>query len=338
MHGPDRYHQHSPTALVVVNYGSHQLLDDGLGAVTLPADDFLVLVVDNFSTPGERSAVRDLCARRGWRLIAHPDNGGFAVGVNEGLAEALRAGCDSFVLLNPDVRPTAAVLAELRQQVRAEPDVLVSPHLRGPGGELEFAGSVVDLRSGRIRGVRRAARRGERPSAWLPATCLAFSADVLERTGPMAESYFMYWEDVDFTVRSAGLGARLVVRDDLEVLHLGGATQQRVHQRVKSNLYYRYNCRNRLVFGARNLGRRELIRWILRTPAVSWAILMQGGRRQLLQSPAPLLAMLTGTGAGLLAAARALLLGRHRSAQHPAEAGNGSASHMSLVADARRPA
>jgi len=46
------------------------------------------------------------------------------------------------------------------------------------------------------------------------------------------------------------------------------------------------------------------------TPAVSWAILMQGGRRQLLHSPRPLFAMLAGTASGLLWAGRALLSGR----------------------------
>jgi len=300
----------SRTALVVVNYGSHRLIEEALGGLGLSAGDFAVVVVDNLSTPDERAAARELCTRAGWRFVAREDNAGFAAGVNAGLAEGLRLGCRSFVLLNPDVRPSLDVLSQLRELVIREPDVVASPRLRQPGGAIEFAGSALDLGTGRIRGARAARRPGERLEPWLPATCLAFSAALLERTGSMAEGYFMYWEDVEFSHRCLAAGARLVVRDDLEVIHTGGGTQQRAERQPKSALYYRYNCRNRLVFAARNLERRDLLRWIVHTPAVSWAILMQGGRRQLLHSPRPLLAMLAGTASGLLLAGRALLLRR----------------------------
>jgi GT2 family glycosyltransferase len=292
-------------AIVVVNFGSHRMLADGLARMTLPEDGFRVIVVDNFSTAAERGAIDRVCGEHDWDLVPLERNCGFGAGVNAGIRHALAAGVGSVLLLNPDVDLTPDVLTALRENVERDPMHLVTPRLVTPGGEVEFAGSMLDLSDGRLG--RRA--RSTTATAWLPATCLAVHRTLLERVGDFDEPYFLYWEDVDFSYRCSQAGARLVVRDDLAVVHAGRGTQGVQRGRAKSNLYYRYNCRNRLLFGARHLPRRQLARWMVRTPAASWRILLQGGRRQLLQSPRPLLAAIAGTIAGLGIAARALIRG-----------------------------
>lgn len=295
----------APMAIVVVNYGSHRLLADGLAGVALPDAGFQVVVVDNFSSVAEQAAVRRLCARHDWALVPLDHNAGFGAGVNAGVRHALAGGAGSVLMLNPDVDLHPNVLSALREQVRSDPDSLVSPRLLTSDGEVEFAGSMLDLSEGRL------GRRVASPAAtaWLPATCLAVHRDLLERVGGFDEPYFLYWEDVDFSYRCSRAGARLVVRDDLAVVHVGRGTQGVQRGRAKSTLYYRYNCRNRLLFAARHLPRRQLAGWMLRTPAASWRILLQGGRRQLLHSPRPLFAALAGTTAGLGIAVRALIRG-----------------------------
>ena len=88
-------------------------------------------------------------------------------------------------------------------------------------------------------------------------------------------------------------------------MHDEGGTQGERRGTAKSAIYYRYNCRNRLLFAAHNLPTRGQLRWLLRTPKASIEILLRGGRRQLVQSARPLLATLRGTleGLGLLARA-----------------------------------
>ncbi len=295
----------APMAIVVVNFGSHRLLADGLGQVPLP-DGCGVVVVDNFSSAEEREAIDRLCTEHGWELVPLADNAGFGAGVNAGVRRSLAGGASSLLLLNPDVDLTPDVLAALREHVEREPMSLVSPRLVTPDGEVEFAGSMLDLSDGRIGGRVRSTA-GADVIAWLPATCLAAHRDLLERVGGFDEPYFLYWEDVDFSYRCSQAGAQLAVRDDLAVVHAGRGTQRPQRGLAKSNLYYRYNCRNRLLFAARRLPRRDVARWMLRTPVVSWRILLQGGRRQLLHSPWPLLATVAGSLAGLAIAARALI-------------------------------
>jgi hypothetical protein len=95
-------------------------------------------------------------------------------------------------------------------------------------------------------------------------------------------------------------------------VHDEGGTHGRTDGPAKSALYYRYNCRNRLAFAARHVGRRRLVRWILTTPGASWDILLRGGRRQLLGSPGLAWAALAGTCSGLRLAVGALVHGRGR--------------------------
>ena len=125
------------------------------------------------------------------------------------------------------------------------------------------------------------------------------SRTLFERLGGFDEAFFLYWEDVDLSYRWVAAGGRLVVRKDLAAVHDSGGTQGPQRGRAKSPTYYRYNCRNRLLFAARHLDRRSRLAWALLAPAVGWEILLRGGRRQLVRSWRPWWAALRGTLEGL---------------------------------------
>jgi N-acetylglucosaminyl-diphospho-decaprenol L-rhamnosyltransferase len=303
---------HGPTAVVVVNYRAHQLLERNLAPLQL-GPDFTVVVVDNYSSATEAAAAEALAKRSGWEFVARADNRGFAAGVSAGLQHACAQGCESFVLLNPDVVIAADTLHELRAQVTEAPDTVVSPLVATPTRRPRGF-PVVDLRHGGIRSEHAARRRGDsaRVERWLPATCLALHRSLLERIGELDETYFMYWEDLDLCRRCVVAGGRLVLRDDLEVLHDELGTQRTGGVAAKSALYYRYNARNRLIFAVRQLDTRSVLRWIAWTPVISWRILLQGGRRQLLHSAQPLLAIVRGSVEGVAFALSGLVRRRVR--------------------------
>lgn len=309
-------------AVVVVNYGSHRLLEHALAGHQARAGGREIVVVDNWSSAAELAAVRDLGRRHGWHVVASAVNGGFGAAVNLGVAEAARLGCEAVLLLNPDARVDPHVVAALHEQVRREPDVAVAPRIVTPEGAVEFRGAQVSLRTGRIRSIapdfgddgRPRRIDGQLPGqvdapvqGWLSAACLAMSLSLFERCGGMAEDYFLYWEDVDLSRRIERVGGGLLVRQDLVAVHSQGGTQPAVAAGAMSATYYRYNAANRLRFAALHLPRRRIAVWMLRTPAESAQILLRGGRRQLLRSPAPLLAIVRGSLAGLAIAACALL-------------------------------
>ena len=87
-----------------------------------------------------------------------------------------------------------------------------------------------------------------------------------------------------------------VVRDSLAT-HDEGATHATPDQgmRAKSDTYYYYNVRNRLLYAALNLDRQTQNRWLRTALGAGWEIVMRGGARQLLITPRPLLTALKAT-------------------------------------------
>jgi GT2 family glycosyltransferase/glycosyltransferase involved in cell wall biosynthesis len=300
-----------PLGIVVVSFGSADLLRRTLAPAGLSGPDVRIVVVDNFSSTANRRAVETLGATEGWHVVGMPDNRGFGAACNAGIVAARSLGCRTFLFLNPDAVISAEVVAELRAHSLREPLALISPRLVDSAGEVVFRVARTDLRDGRVR--RRPAGADPRitdPGDWLCGACVVVHDDLLARIGGFDEDYFLYWEDVDLGYRAVAAGGRVILREDLDAVHDEGGTHADGRQPgAKSALYYRYNCRNRLAFAARHLRRRQLLRWVLATPAVSWEILLRGGRRQLLHSPGLLWAAVAGSLAGIALALPALLTG-----------------------------
>lgn len=298
-------------AVVVVNYGSHRLLAQNLADLPLAAAGFDVVVVDNFTNAHELAALKELAAANAWTVVANPGNYGFGGGMNVGVARAKELGCGVLLLLNPDVRLDVGTIKSLHRQVCAEPLVLVSPAILNPAGKSWFAGGELNPGSGAVR-TSRAADMSDR-YAWLTGACLAVSTSLWELAGGFDPDYFLYWEDVDFSLRCSRAGAKLAVRGDLSVVHEVGGTQGE----GKSAIYMYYNCRNRLLFASRWLPAGKQLAWIARTPIESYRIWRRGGRRSML-SWSLISAVITGSFAGV----SKVIGGRSRSAHaagHPQE-------------------
>lgn len=298
--------------VVVVNYGSAHLVAENLGRVELTGVPTHVVLVDNHTTDIEADAVRSLAAEHGWQALLLPDNRGFGGGVNAGVAAAREAGCTVFLLLNPDATAAPAVLEEIRQECLRRPAALVSPRVLRPDGSTWFDGALLDLSDGTTRGGGAAALRhppaGTQP--WITGACLGVHGQLWDRLGGFDEEYFLYWEDVDLSHRCLEAGGELVLREDLIAHHDVGGTQSAGGGRAKSALYYRYNCRNRLVFAARHLSRRRMLAWLAHTPAGTRDILLRGGRRQLLRQPGLAWSAVRGSAEGTAHVLRALIRGR----------------------------
>lgn len=286
-------------AIVVVNFGSHELIAHNLGAPSVAATGALVVVVDNFYSEAERTAIAQLCSERGWRLVPMPDNGGFGKAVNAGVRDAMDADRQVVLLLNPDASAPASVVSELAAHAGSDPMALIAPRIVDSAGNKYFAGSTVNLATGEIKGGWIEAGASGSWRNWLTAACLAFHTDAFEAIGGMSEEYFLYWEDVDFSIRAAAAGVGLALRDDLCVVHDEGGTQQRQGSRAKSALYYYYNTRNRLLFGAAHAAAGSRRTWLLQTPRQSYRIWLRGGRRQLVESPGGVVAAIRGTVSGV---------------------------------------
>jgi N-acetylglucosaminyl-diphospho-decaprenol L-rhamnosyltransferase len=268
--------------LVVVNYGSSRLLATNLPRTT-GRSGVRVVVVDSFSGAGERAAVTRLAAAHGWELLTPDTNVGFGGGSNLGAARAVAVGARVLVFLNPDAWTDPAGLAALAAAARSQDRVLVAPRIHRPDGSVYSRGLTYLHRAD---GTMRARRTSPDDVPWLSGACLAVGARLWEELGGFDEDYFLYWEDVDLSWRAVALGARLEVVDGAHVVHDEGGTQES-RGRAKSETYYRYDIRNRMVFARKNLGPADVRRWRRALPRAARAVALRGGRRQFVQGIGP---------------------------------------------------
>lgn len=279
--------QTEPT-VVVVNFGSSQLLRENLAPLSRADAAVSVVVVDNWSGSDERRAVRRLAEEHRWLLVAPSSNLGFGAGMNRGVAAAIDAGAQTFTLLNPDASISAEALRQLQHRSVEHPMALISALVLRPDGSVWFDGGTLDMARGRPR--RGIPATGSGDLQWLSGACLSTSAELWGRLGGFDEDYFLYWEDVDLSVRAARLGAELVVADDVVAVHDEGGTQDRPDGTGEhSSTYYYFNIRNRSLFAAKNLDAGTRRRWARHALAEAYQVMLRGGgRRKFLQPWRPL--------------------------------------------------
>ncbi|MFT7710507.1 glycosyltransferase family 2 protein [Clavibacter tessellarius] len=287
-------------AVVVVNYGSADLVRENVLPLIERLDDALLVVVDNRTDDAERERVRELAAHPSTRVHGvYPDgNTGFGTGMNIGVDAARGLGAREFLLLNPDATIEPDQLAVLRRAVAADPLALVAPLILRPDGSTWFRGSDLYLADGRIRSAaRRAQHPGLTVEPWLTGACLLVTDELWTRVGGFSDDYFLYWEDVDLSRKVVEAGGRLRVVEEAVAVHAEGGTQSAGHAsagQAKSGTYYYHNVRNRLLYGARHLDAAALRRWRLLTPVIAYEVLLQGGRRQFAHPVAPVSAAVRG--------------------------------------------
>lgn len=287
-------------ALIVVNYGSSPLLKRNLANIDVRGAGGLPIVVDNYTTDDERGRVEVLASKNNWEFVALDSNTGFGGGMNAGAEFALSLGAQSIIALNPDAIIEYDSLLVLSQAVHDDLNVMVAPEIRTSKGDIWFDGMWLFHHSGRVASSRRLHPPKGPVLPWITGACFAISGQMWKHLGGFDDDYFLYWEDVDLSRRVISLGGHLEINTAATAIHDEGGTQGRdENSRVKSEIYYFYNIRNRLVFAAKHLRRRALWNWILHTPLVSYEILLGGGRRQFFQSRAPWRAYFRGIGSGV---------------------------------------
>jgi GT2 family glycosyltransferase len=304
-------------AVVVVNYGSHELLADGLLNTALP-ESVLGVVVDNFFTAAERTAIAELCERAGWEAVLSAENGGFGGGMNAGVARAASLGVHTLLLINPDAVVSTEAIDRLIRAAEESPDTIWTPIIRLSDGRPAFGGGTVDLARGTLSARTLPGPDDRNVAPWLSGACMALSMTLWQRIGGFDHDYFMYWEDVDFSVRAHRSGARLSMLGDVVVTHDPGGTQRSTSQpSAKSPLYVRYNCRNRLVFAAKLVDPAWHRSWILRAPGYAREVSLRSGRRALLRRPSLIAAAFSGTLQGLVFWGRSALRRDPRAPRQP---------------------
>ncbi|MDH6592690.1 N-acetylglucosaminyl-diphospho-decaprenol L-rhamnosyltransferase [Variovorax sp. TBS-050B] len=143
-----------------------------------------------------------------------------------------RCGTPWFLVLNPDIRVDADVLAPLVAQ--AAPDAgLLTPRILEPGKRdpEQHRAIITPLE---ILTRRRPAYARPAVPAWIPGLFMLFRSDAYRQVGGFDERFFMYGEDFDICARTQLAGWRLQVGEELLARH----EAQRASRSSRKHLYW----------------------------------------------------------------------------------------------------
>jgi GT2 family glycosyltransferase len=269
------------TAVVVLNWNG---ADDTLGCLeslrrsTVPVH---AIVVDNDSS--DSSADRIERSGLANTLLRMPTNLGYAEGNNVGLRHAIREGFDVVIVLNNDTVVEVDALSLLLSQLSIGLPRAVSPEIRylNCPSEPWFGGAVVE------RGWPRYLQPGEltpsagpRGSEWLSGCCIAARSETWERTGLFNPSYFLIFEDSEWSLRARKQGIDLLVVTESVVFHKVSASLASGPTSLLGSFYF---ARNGLRLDSAYFRRyvpRFIMQWLMR-PTLS-AIAHRRDRRDVL--------------------------------------------------------
>ena len=261
----------APTSVLVLNYNSPP---DGLkGCIaSVEASDYPdlleIVVVDNGSTE-HRDAARSVAAEfERTRVVDLGRNIGFAAGINRGLRECRGAWV---FILNPDTEVDPGALSACAVALEAQPHecVAVVPKLLffherdlidAVGNAVDKGGNAFNVGIGQLD-----IGQYNRPERTF-GPCFAaglFRAEAFGDThvGPLDESYFMYYEDVDWNWRANLFGYHFVTAPDARVYHVHSAATRKLPYAFKHRLIHR----NLLTTALKNCeGRRAVKIWVQR--------------------------------------------------------------------------
>lgn len=262
------------TALLVNWNGRHLLA----GALDSLPPSMPVVVADNGSTDGSPE----------WIRSTHPDVRLLELGRNMGFARANNLALPHVttprvLLMNTDARVQPGALEAALAFLQAHPDValLGARLLHEDGRDQNSVTARVDLWSESLnrnlvswwRGEIRKGLRAPRDVEAVVGAVMLCDTAALRAVGGFDEGYFFFFEETDLCWRLRGSGRRVMHLPDFRVIHLGGASAQKVRFESRAEFH-----RSRELFFLRHYGAqaaKSLHRWQWRrlklTRGVQWA-------------------------------------------------------------------
>lgn len=218
--------------IVIVSYNSAHVIEgllDSLPAALGPlcAD---IVVVDNGSSDG----TVDLLAKRDDCRVIKSANVGYAGGINRGVHESERA--PAILILNPDVRLSAGSVPPLLDRLRTPQTGIVVPQLQSPSGAVEpslrrtptllralgLSRTKLAVLSEHVHVSDTRAYAQPHPVDWATGAVLIMSQACFDRLGGWDESFFLYSEETDASLRARDAGLLTRYEPGSVAVHIGG--------------------------------------------------------------------------------------------------------------------
>jgi N-acetylglucosaminyl-diphospho-decaprenol L-rhamnosyltransferase len=226
-------------AVVIVTYNSADVLGGCLRSLSEQGAPLAAVVVaDNAS----RDNTRDIAESADLPVlfVEVGRNAGYAAAINAGIAALDLTRLDAVLVLNPDCRVLPGALSLLTSALHQSGRGIVVPRLINPDGSLQpslrrtptASRALVEAllpgglagRLGPLGELVTDPRVYERPgvTAWATGAAMLISVSVLREVGPWDESFLLYGEETEYSLRAADKGWRTWYEPAAVFEHIGG--------------------------------------------------------------------------------------------------------------------
>ncbi|GAB3718934.1 glycosyltransferase family 2 protein [Spirosoma lituiforme] len=247
-------------SLITINYNQAVVTCDLLESTQqLTYPNYEIIVVDNGSAedPSER-------IRQGnyphVRVIVSPDNLGFSGGNNLGIQQAKG---DYYFLLNNDTIVTPDLLEQLIKPFVKDATIGVCcPKIRyhDQPNIIQYAGyHPLNKYTGRTWAIGlmepdQGQHDQAKPTYFAHGAAMLVSREVLDRVGSLDDSFFLYYEELDWSMRIRKAGYQIYYQPEALIYHRESMS---VGKQNPMKVYY--HTRNRLWFMRRNVEKLPLL-------------------------------------------------------------------------------
>jgi len=200
---------------------------------------YQVIIVDNASTDGLPVMVKKHFPKV--VMIVNKKNMGFATACNQG---AKVAQGEILFFLNSDTLIQESVFQRIIETFKANPNIgIVAPQLVLPDGSLQPW--AYGKKEGFCHLVKNKFYPVSAPSIkypntqslmWVSGAAMAIRREIFEKIGGFDEKFFMYFEDKDLCYRVKELGYKIVINNEVKVVHFVGKSP--ILNRDRKKIYY----------------------------------------------------------------------------------------------------
>lgn len=250
-------------AVIIINYRTSQLIQRLVDSIKETSVEMSIFIVDNASTAETYSLLQRVEDNR-LHILRSPKNLGFTGGINFALNHILQNFPDIkyFFLLNPDAISCTNLISDLMGAMSLKQGVAaVSPRILYPNGESWYSGGFINHVKGSV--VNSTQSKIESGIQYyevevFSGCAVLFDLDKVVEAGMFSEDLFMYFDEVELSIRLKEYGYSILYSPGHEIYHDVSYTTRNM-----SHLKSYYMTRNKFMVFNKSMNLSNKIYFIL---------------------------------------------------------------------------
>ena len=211
----------SKVAVIIVNWKKYDITSSCVESILNSTNsNFKIILVDNES---DNKKLKNFKYKNEIEIIQNKKNEGFSKANNIGIDYALKNNFDYTILINNDTIVEKNLIEVLLKTAQAKNLSVVQPLiLKYSGKEIWNAGGRINYFFGNFitrKKLGNSLNSSQELTEWLTGCCCLFKTKIFKEIGKLDESFFAYYEDVDFSLRLKKHGYKIGFTSKTHIYH-----------------------------------------------------------------------------------------------------------------------